>query len=158
MKKVLLVFVLFGALSCSSDDSKKEEEDFSIVGNWKYTAANTYGSELTLTNCEKTLSYIEIKEGNAVNVKKGVTDASNESGCKQTTSTGTYVINELDKELIVSFYSEGKLTSKQNYFIVELTNSTLKLKLFRNSYFDESNVWIEEGLPEIKRTVFTYTR
>ncbi|MFH6944664.1 lipocalin family protein [Flavobacterium sp. FlaQc-50] len=157
MKKVLLVLVLFGTLSCSSDDNKKEDS-LSIVGNWKYVSANTYGVEQELTKCEKSLSYIELKTGTEVVEKSGLADVSSESGCKQTALTGTYAINDADQELIVTIYQDGKVFTKKNYFITELTNANLKLKIFKTSYFNSQSVWVEESLPEIKRTVYTYSK
>ena len=154
MKKALLIFAVIILASCSSDD----KSSVTIVGNWKFISANTYGSEYQLTKCEKELSYIEFKTGIDVNEKTGVSDGNTESGCTQTTTSGSYVINDSDKELICSFYKEGKLISKKNYFIMELTASSLKLKIFRNGYLNSQNVWVDGDLTEIKRTVYTYTK
>nr|WP_198999511.1 hypothetical protein [Flavobacterium sp. ASV13] len=67
------------------------------------------------------------------------------------------MIHESDKELIISFYKEGKLIKKKNYFILELSNSSLKLKIFKNGYNTQDG-WKQEDLPEIKRTVYIYNK
>lgn len=152
MKKVLLIFVSLGILSCSSDDNK--ESEVPLTGNWKLIGSNTYGNENQLTKCDKELNYIEFKTGNEVVERKGVSDQSNESGCTQTTTIGSYEIEISDNELILT----NNKSSRRHYFITELNATSLKLKIFKRSYLNNQNIWVDEGIPEINRTVFSYSK
>jgi hypothetical protein len=156
MKKSLLIFMSMFVLSCSSDSDNKN--DSTLLGEWKYTSSNTYGVENQLTNCEKQLGYIEFKSSNVVIEKIAVNSgtAINEK-CMQDIYDGEYLTNDSDKEIILSFYKDGKLIKRKNYFIVELSNTFLKIKLFKNGYSTVDG-WKQEDLPEIKRTVYTYSK
>ena len=124
LKKLFLISTILtlGLSSCSKNDSSAETPAVSIEGKWQYTKEGlSINNPEVLTDyghasgCSK--DYIEILPGNTIKVHY-----FNNPNCEENVNVGTWNRNN---NSFVTTYSDQTVINAE---IVELTNTTLKIK------------------------------
>jgi hypothetical protein len=112
MKKVLLGFMLLGALSCSKDSAEEKSINEIIIGKWIYEGHRNYLNEVTIPSGCGLTNYISFSTDMKMTTDNGSKDSN--GNCIRKTNTIDYKIN--NRTLTKSFYN--KPTDKMKTEIV----------------------------------------
>lgn len=157
MKKsiLLLTFLTFSFLSCSSDDSSNSVDNSLLIGKWDLVSKKQGNTNIPLTNCEQQNlnSSYEFFSNNTSIKKEGYSSGS--SSCSFDLYNQTYSVSG---NVLTANESDPPLYQyKEKYYISSITSTTLVLKMF---YFMENydGDVAEENIAESQQITYTYER
>ncbi|WP_432671559.1 lipocalin family protein [Flavobacterium sp. SM2513] len=153
MKKVVLMFVFAGLMSCSSDDSgNKISSDASIKGLWHQTDILSGGVSFPGYSCNKELDFAEFLD-NGVQVTKYASEDSNDN-CIQYTENGTYTL--AGDLLTIKQMNGSVLIFERRANVKTLTSSKLDLEIIYEFESDGVDSYTSEY--EAGAVVYTYEK